>query len=488
MKRASVVRAAYCSMVCLLLLSGICHAESSYFDVDRTMFPYYPSLLKWTKSSAPFTAPEVCAKCHPKQYEEWTGSSHAQAFQDPLYQGEMNKGFKALGHEVTRQCEGCHSPAGVVTEEIKGPGLAGLSRMALAGVSCDICHSVSAVTHFETPSNEPENGSLVLTPGEDTKDGMRLIKYGPSKPADGCGGGFHVCKESTLHVRAEMCGACHQLSHYKSFFPIESTYIEWRNSPYAQKNILCQDCHMVDIDTFIRTADTLLKPVPSKYHHYFGGANYLLSYFAEAAALKAGDTKLATMLRTRYDRAVAKLKAAADLEIVPVYRNKALFAVKVTVRNIRAGHFLPTSLTNMRQMWLEVVAKDASGQMVMQSGGIDKSGSLSPGTTVFNSEGMGTNFHFALDPWAVTSFGRNDAIPPKGYKQVEFSLSPLKRKGMVRVEARLRYRQADQSQAKKILEDLPADMKLEKLYGLSEIPSLPVVEMVQKKASFTSNQ
>ena len=72
---------------------------------------------------------------------------------------------KAVGHDITRQCEGCHSPAGMVTGEIKGPGNAGLSPMALAGVSCDICHSVSGVTHWQTPSHEAENGSLILTPG-----------------------------------------------------------------------------------------------------------------------------------------------------------------------------------------------------------------------------------------------------------------------------------------------------------------------------------
>jgi len=44
------------------------------------------------------------------------------------------------------------------------------------------------------------------------------------------------------------------------------------------------------------------------------------------------------------------LKSAADLEIFPIYRNRRLTDVKVRVKNIRAGHNLPTSLTNVRQM------------------------------------------------------------------------------------------------------------------------------------------
>ena len=73
-------------------------AASGVFEVDREFYPYYPSLIKWDKSSAGFTAPEVCAGCHPQQYEEWNGSVHALAFQDPLYQGELNKGFHAVWH------------------------------------------------------------------------------------------------------------------------------------------------------------------------------------------------------------------------------------------------------------------------------------------------------------------------------------------------------------------------------------------------------
>ncbi len=148
-----------------LALVAMAPAAPKVFDVDHELFPYYPSLLNWNKSGAGFTEPETCGGCHPDQYREWTGSVHALAFQDPVYQGELNKAVKAVGHEISRQCEGCHSPAGVVTGEIKGPGLKGLSPLALAGVSCDICHSVSGVTHWQTPSHEPENGSLILSPG-----------------------------------------------------------------------------------------------------------------------------------------------------------------------------------------------------------------------------------------------------------------------------------------------------------------------------------
>ncbi|HEX9020730.1 MAG TPA: cytochrome c family protein [Nitrospirota bacterium] len=475
------------SLFVIVLLASASFA-GGYFDVDREFYPYYPSLIKWNKSNAGFTEPEVCAGCHPQQYEEWTGSVHALAFQDPVYQGELNEGVKAVGHEIARQCEGCHSAAGMVAGEIKGPGMKGLGRMAQAGVSCDICHSTSGVTHWQTPTHEPENGSFILTPGVDSKEGVKLIKRGPFKPADGCGMGFHECVESPLHLRAELCAACHQVYHYDNHFPLEATYLEWKHGPYAQKGILCQDCHMVDTDTFKRSADTFAKPERGQYRHYFSGANYLLYFLAEAAAKKAGDETLAASEKKKFDMAVAKLKAAADLEIFPVYRNKALSEVKVRVKNIRAGHNLPTSLTNVRQMWLEVTARDAAGAVVLTSGGPDKDGALTADTRLFNSDGMGTDFHFAIDPWIVISFSRHDTIPPRGYKDAHFGVGPVKKQGAVTVEARLRYRQADQKVAEKLLASIPGDMSLEKTYGLTSVPALPVVDMAVKKASFSSRQ
>jgi len=126
--------------------------------------------------------------------------------------------------------------------------------------------------------------------------------------------------------------------------------------------------------------------------------------------------------------------------------------------------------------------------MVLTSGGLDKAGTLVPETRNFNSDGMGTDFHFAIDPWVVTAFSRHDTIPPHGYKDAYFGVAPSKQRGAVTIEARLRYRQADQKVARKLLAAVPKDIDLEKIYGLKEVPALPVVDMVVKKASFDSRQ
>lgn len=245
---------------------------------------------------------------------------------------------------------------------------------------------------------------------------------------------------------------------------------------------------MVDIKEFMRTADEFRKPDRGDYRHYFSGANFLLTYLAAGAAKKGGDQEQAARLMKQYEMAVERLKSAADLEMSPVYREGKLAELKVRVRNIRAGHNLPTSLTNVRQMWLEITARDEAGRTVMSSGTLNADGALSDEARTFNSDGMGDNFHFAIDPWVVTAFSRHDTIPPRGYRDVYYGIAVPAGVKSLSIEARLRFRQADQKVAEALLASVPKDIDLEKIYGLKAVPPLPVVDMVVKKGDFPARR
>jgi hypothetical protein len=241
---------------------------------------------------------------------------------------------------------------------------------------------------------------------------------------------------------------------------------------------------MVDIETFLRAADAFEKPARDHYRHYFNGANFLLYSLGEAAAEKEGDRPLAARLRYQYEMAVARLQAAAGLQVSPVYREGRLTEVKVRVSNLRAGHNLPTHLTNLRQLWLEVSATDPKGVSLLWSGRLDGQGRLEPETRTFGSTGLDAGFQPALDPWAVRSLARNDTIPPRGYRDSYFGLSPSPGEGPVTVRVRLRYRQADTKVIEEILKSLPEGMDLKAQYGLSGIPSPPVIDMAVREAVF----
>src|SRR5690242_20144577 len=124
----------------------------------------------------------------------------------------------------------------------------------------------------------------------------------------------------------------------------------------------------------------------------------------------------------------------------------------------------------------------------MTSGTLNSDGSLPENARVFNSDGMGNDFHFAIDPWVVTSFSRHDTIPPKGYKDVYYGILVPEKVKMVAVEAKLRFRQADQKVAETLLAAVPKDIDLERIYGLKAVPPLPVVDMAVKQASLNANR
>lgn len=456
---------------------SVCLAAESYMKADKKNYPYDPSLVKWENSGVDFVPPETCGECHPEKYDAWKGSMHSLAFTDPVYQGELNIAIKHAGKSIARQCEGCHSPAAMVKGELMQGGLKGLGEVAMAGVSCDVCHSVKGHTHWQTPYHQPENGSIILAPGREGKDGPERVKYGPNAPDEWCGDEFHKCMKSDLHMSSELCASCHQVSNYRTHTPLEETYREWKNGPYSVNNIHCQDCHMVDTDVFKRTADTFKRPGMDEYNHYFNGANFLLYYLTGLAAEKAGDTALAQNVKHKYDMAVQRLKAAAELSVSPVYRGDRMVEIKVRVKNIRAGHNLTTSLTNIRQMWLEVVARDNKGNVIMRTGCADENGKIPEEARMFNSHTQDKNLEYTIEPWEAETFSRNETIPPKGYKDVHYGLS-LPRGEQITIEARLRYRQADQKVAEKLLGMVPEDIHLEAIYGIKEIPTLPIIDMV----------
>jgi hypothetical protein len=137
-------------------------------------------------------------------------------------------------------------------------------------------------------------------------------------------------------------------------------------------------------------------------------------------------------------------------------------------------------------MWLEITAKDDKGNVLMTSGTIDGQGHLPDTSRMLNSDGMGRDFHFAIDPWVVTSFSRHDTIPPRGYKDVYYGLSAPQGVKKVVLEAKLRYRQADQGVAEAILGAVPESINLKEVYGLTKVPTLLVVDMVVKQVSLDS--
>ena len=156
-----------------------------------------------------------CAVCHPRHLAEVKGSMHSAAHTDPLYRSLAEQAREEAGEKVYTFCSGCHSPPGVASTLIPSKPEARLPAEAKAGVTCDVCHQVSALTGHEGPWKEPGNASFVLKPGR--------VKYGHSGIV--AENRSHTGEKRDYFSKSEFCASCHTVIHPVNGLRIEHTCI-----------------------------------------------------------------------------------------------------------------------------------------------------------------------------------------------------------------------------------------------------------------------
>ncbi len=57
--------------------------------------------------------------------------------------------------------------------------------------------------------------------------------------------------------------------------------------------------------------------------------------------------------------------------------------MEVGVKNVGAGHHLPTGVADFRELWLEVEVKDRDGNIVLSSGKLKDDGDIEDGSRLF---------------------------------------------------------------------------------------------------------
>lgn len=373
----------------------------------------------------PYDKPEVCQGCHGEIFEQWQGTMHSIAFNDPLYLAEAELAGKEAGPEVERFCHTCHGPVAVLRGQVNGYEMA--DTVAKRGVFCDFCHTIKSLKGIG-------NGQYVPAPG--------IVKRGPFKDSVSP---YHETAYSELHTKSEFCGICHNVNHPANGLPIEATFTEWKKSPYAKAGIQCQDCHMTPTPGPVksnpgRAAITGPKR-PLIYTHNFVGSNVFMTTFLKAPE----KAKLAE----------ERLKAAASLKIKPPssFVQGKSNKLEVVVTNKGAGHYLPTGLTEVREMWLYLVVKDNRGKVVYESGALDRDGALDyENTSVFRTVLGDKNGKPTVKVWEAESILEDHRVPPKkSLTEVYAVRIPLDAKGPFKVTATLKYRTAPQPLVDKLL-------------------------------------
>jgi hypothetical protein len=410
-----------------------------------------------------FISPDVCEGCHTEIYNQWNGSMHSKAFADPLWRTATKlffKDAKKSGEIIEmKACVKCHTPLGFRSYSISSPAddYDKLAELPAQGIFCNWCHNISEVKHLGDAGYEVEPGG-----GEDDPSTM----LGPFRDSDSP---YHPTKYSELHTKSDFCGLCHNVSHAANKLPIEQTYNEWKNSPYNTGNpattVNCQDCHMRQRPGIPSTGKTARPDNPGKacndgpdrehlWTHYFVGAN--------AVVTKLLGSELHSKM------AIERLQNAADLEVIKdnAYRRNELSNIKVKVINSGAGHYLPTGLTEVRQIWLAVKVSDAKGKVLLSSGELDKKGEIDANAVVFHTKLGNEKGEPVINVAQADRILYDHRIPPKGYHVERYAFYiPATAVPPLSVEVALRYRSISPPLAQALLGD--------------KAPEIPVIDMVR---------
>jgi hypothetical protein len=140
-----------------------------------------------------YQSPQHCRECHEGEFQAWSGTTHADASFDPIFQVYLQSA------EEPGECFSCHA-----TGYNSATG-----QFVLAGVTCEACHGPYREKH--------PNGSMMIA--------------SPEELCGACHTGTLAEWVSSRHGRAGVtCVACHEVHTQKTHSA-------------ANTNALCAGCH-----------------------------------------------------------------------------------------------------------------------------------------------------------------------------------------------------------------------------------------------------
>ena len=399
---------------------------------------------EWTNSAA-------CAECHSDMFDQWADSLHRlMGDSNPYYKVVEDIAAQAEGEEFRKWCMGCHHPQGLLSglEKTSNRGhmfeTGGRSLFEALeqgkpdldeGTGCLFCHRI---TKLEGAQGKKAGANASFT--VNLKDRETFVFEDEPNPVLNWLGTHSINAKPDIHTKSysqdfykdsALCSTCHVEIAPGSGSLIVDTYGEWERSPFnnlkdPSKHRSCMDCHMhgdiAKIGTDIPGISTDGGRVKDNVvTHQFTGANYHL--------VGLRNKKLEKM-------SIELLQTAAVLETHLTREGK----LNIRVRNVGAGHALPTGVADFRQVWLDVTVRDAAGQIVLESGKMDEKGVVDTGARFFqkvfgDKYGEPVGFKF----WRYEKMLKDTKIPAGGYRDEQFILPP-ETQFPVEVDVKLMFR------------------------------------------------
>lgn len=305
----------------LLALGAGCDGDPATTSLDR----------------AALLDPASCKTCHPSHYDQWAGSMHAYASEDPVFLAMNQRGQRETNGALGDFCVKCHAPM-AVREGLTTDGLNLADLPApMKGVTCYFCHAAESVagTH---------DNPLTLA-----KD---LSLFGPfGDPASGTphSGKYAALFDDARPESSAACGACHDIVNGHGAH-VERTFQEWQETVFSkpQRGLSCAACHMDGSDG---PASSVSSRTRRLHDHSLPGVDVALSAFPGVEAQQQ-------LIQKSLDPVVQ-----STLCFNPQTRQ-----VHLTLDNVGAGHGWPSGASQDRRAWVQLTAS-AGGAEIYSSGG-----------------------------------------------------------------------------------------------------------------------
>ena len=304
--------------------------------------------------------PETCKQCHPKHYEQWSGSMHAYAAEDPVFVAMNKRGQRDTNGELGDFCITCHAPMalelGLTTGATYDPDA--LPPEA-KGITCYFCHNVEQVT------GEHSN-PLVLAMDQTMRGGVRNPVDSPA----------HHSKYDPMMAsktsNSTICGSCHDLVT-PGLVHLERSFAEWKTTIFALNDPdplaflpqTCSSCHMFPTDEPIADGPGLDVGVRQNgfHEHMWPAVDLALTPFPQMAEQEAAVKRdLLPALAIKGVKPATSNESPGGICLSP--------AGELTVRidSINVGHNFPSGASQDRRVWLQVRAYDAANNVLFERG------------------------------------------------------------------------------------------------------------------------
>jgi hypothetical protein len=287
--------------------------------------------------------PEACKTCHPAAYEEWSGSMHAYASDDPVFRA-MNKRAQRENPATGDFCVKCHAPMAVqLSMTTDGMNLDTLPAK-MKGVTCYFCHAAESVAGTHNNPLTLSQDDTLFGPFNDP------VAVTPHK------GVYSRLLDGATLESASMCGSCHDIQNLQGAH-VERTFEEWQGTLFSQppNGQGCGGCHMKSIST--GNVSTVADKQRKIHPHGMPGVDLAVTDFPGV------------------DKQRAQAQTMLDALIQPTLCYNPLDQrMELTLENVTAGHSFPSGATPDRRAWIEMTAY--KGEDVLFTSGATDAGPL----------------------------------------------------------------------------------------------------------------